>query len=306
MPIVAALPAIGSAVGIGSTIAGMFGNKSKGGQTISAKQMIPEFQAGAGQKLAEWIKKYMDQYAPGETYPGALSAGMSSQEQSGMSLLDQFLGGSNIGDLFKAGKSQVLDTLSGKYADPNASPFIKAMKNMSAQDLQDAINKSTQGLGARGKFFSTAALGETKDLTSRNLTNLNSIIGNFIQNERQNMLSTVPLANAMDEYELTTAPLAKVGASQTYGALSRTLEQADYERRYNDYLRKHTEMAQPISVAQGLYSTQQPYGIQNWQMPKENTNSLSSLLSTLGGLNWGSMGGGGTIWSKLGGLFGGK
>lgn len=291
----AAIPAIASIAG------SLFGKKDKSGGTVTAQQMQPEWQTETGKKLSEWIQKYMDQYAPGETYPGKLSAGMTSQEGTGLSLLDQFLGGAGIGDLFKAGKSQIADTLAGKYANPETSPFIKSMKDISAQDLQDAINASRRGSGARGKFFSTASLGEEGDLTNRNLQNLNSIIGQFTQQERQNMLGAATTAQGMDQYENQTLPLSKIAASQTFGSLSRTLEQADLERQYTDYLRKRTEMAQPIQAAQDLYGTKSEYGVKNWQMPTTQTNnSLGSIMDILGKLNFsGATSGGGFDWSKL-------
>ena len=294
----AAIPAIASIAG------SLFGKKDKAGATVTAEQMQPEWQTETGKKLSAWIQKYMDQYAPGETYPGKLSAGMTSQEGTGLSLLDQFLSGTGIGDLFKAGKSQIADTLAGKYANPETSPFIKAMKDVSAQDLQDAINASRRGSGARGKFFSTASLGEEGDLTNRNLQNLNAIIGQFTQQERQNMLGAATTAQGMDQYENQTIPLSKIQASQTFGSLSRTLEQADLERQYNDYLRKRTEMAQPIQAAQDLYGTKSEYGVKNWQMPNtQSTNTFGNIMNTIGGLNWGNIGGTGNILSQLSSLF---
>jgi hypothetical protein len=296
----AAIPAIAS---IASSL---FGKKEKSGGTVTAEPMMPDWQTATGKQLSEWIQKYMDQYAPGEAYPGKLSAGMTSQEGTGLSLLDQFLGGAGIGDLFKAGKSQIADTLAGKYANPETSPFIKAMKDVSAQDLEDAINASRRGSGARGKFFSTASLGEEGDLTNRNLQNLNSIIGQFTQQERQNMLGAATTAQGMDQYENQTVPLSKIAASQTFGSLSRTLEQADLERQYTDYLRKRTEMATPINAAQNLYGTGGQYGYPNSQTkPIQSTNTFGDITNLLSKMNWNSMSGTGDIWSKLSGLFGG-
>lgn len=289
-----AIPAIMSVVG------SLFG-KDKG-KTVTAEQMMPEWQSETGKSLANWIQQYMGQYIPGAAYTGKRTAGATPQETQGLSILEKFLSGANIGDLFGQSKAQISDTLAGKYANPLTSPFIKAMQTSSSQDLQDALNVIRRGAGARGKFFSTAALGEEKDLANRNLQNLNQIIGSFIQNERQNMLTAVPLANAMDQYELTTAPLAKVQASQTLGSLNRTIEQADLERMYQDFTRQRTEMAGPIAAAQNLYGTKSEYGIPSWQMP-DTPNTLGQIMNTLGGLNWGSFSGTGSIWDKLGGLF---
>jgi hypothetical protein len=298
------MAALAAVPGIASALGGLFGKKDEEGAQINLEQLMPAFQRETGQKLADWIKTYMDQYKPGEAYTGKLSAGATSQEQTGLSILDQFLGGSNLGDLFKAGKGQILDTLSGKYADVNKSPFVNAMREVSNQDLMDALNTSRAGAGARSKFFSTAAMGNEKDLTNRNLQNMNQIIGNFLQTERQNMLGAASTAQGMDQYENLTMPLSKIQASQTFGSLNRTLEQADLERQYNEFTRQRTEMAQPIQAAQSMYGTQSQYGIPSWQMPNTQTNNtFGSIMNLLGGMNFSGLGGSGDLMSKLAGLF---
>jgi hypothetical protein len=263
---------------------GLFDSKKT---TVTQEPMMPDWQLATGKQLSDWIQKYMDQYQPGAAYTGKLSAGMSSQEQTGQSLLDQFLAGKGIGDLFAQGKQQISDTLAGKYADPNTSPFIQSMKQVSAQDLADAINASRRGSGARGKFFSTASGQEEGDLANRNLQNLNSIIGQFTQQERQNMLGAVPQATAMDQYENQTVPLSKIQAASTFGSLSRTLEQADLERQYNEFVRQRTEMSGPVSAAQSLYQTQVPYGVKSitTESPSTFMKMMGEISPTIGSYN---------------------
>jgi hypothetical protein len=296
--------ALAAIPGIASIMGGLFGKKETPGQTVNIEDMTPDWQKQMRTQMADWVQKYLKDYAPGEAYGGKMTAGMSTEESGGLSILDKFLSGSSIGDLFKAGKGQIMDTLSGKYADPNTSPFIKSMRDVSNQDLTDAINASRRGTASRNKFFSTAALGEEKDLTNRNLQNLNSIIGSFMQNERQNMLGAVPVANAMDQYENVTAPMTQVQASQTYGSLSRILEQADLEAQYNDYSRQRSELGQLPQTGLSLSGMSSQLGIPSWQMPSTTgTNSLGNIMNLLSGLNFSSLGGKGDIWSKLAGLF---
>jgi len=280
MSLWSAIPAVAN---IASSLLGGTG----GGETVSLESSMPDWQSATGKQLSEWIQKYMNNYVPGQAYTGKLSAGMTGQETAGLDILNNYLSGNNVGDLFKAGKSQIADTLAGKYMDPNTSPYIKAMTQLSNQDLADAINKSRIGAGARGNYYSSAAIGEEKDLTNRNLQNLNSIIGNYIQNERQNMLGAATTAQSMDQYENITAPLSKVSASQSLGSLSRVLEQEDLERQYSAWKNQRTEMAQPISAAQSLYGTNAQYGVNNWTMPQTQTNTTASnLMKLLSSLNW--------------------
>jgi hypothetical protein len=297
MSLWSAIPAVAN---IASSLLG----GTSGGETVSLESSMPDWQSATGKQLSEWIQKYMNNYVPGEAYTGKLSAGMTGQEATGLDILNNYLSSSNVGSLFNAGKTQIADTLAGKYMDPNTSPYIKAMKQMSNQDLADAINTSRIGSGARGNYYSTAAIGEEKDLTSRNLNNLNTIIGNYIQNERQNMLGAATTAQSMDQYENVTAPLSKVSASQSLGSLSRVLEQEDLERQYSAWKNQRTEAAQPISAAQSLYGTNSQYGINNWTMPQTQTSTTSSdLMKLLSGLNWNGVSGTSGIGNQLLSLF---
>ena len=309
MPIVAALPAIAgvvgaagtAAAGVGSAINAFSGGKNKGGETVTAQQMIPGFQAQAGSELSNWVSQYLNNYKPGTPYSGQLTAPMSDLEKKSLSDLTAFSSAPATGDLFGAGKQQILDTLGGKFADPNSSPFIRSMINLSKMNLQDTIDQSRQGAGARGTFFTTPAMQQESTLRQKSQTGLDAVIGQFIQNERQNQLGAAQTAQSMDEYGNVIAPLKKITAEQTLGALPRTIQQADLEAQYQAWLNQNKDLSQVPNVALGLYGTQQPYGLQSVTMPTNNSSGLSGLLSVLGGSN-----GQGGIGSILSSLFGGS
>jgi hypothetical protein len=101
----------------------------------------------------------------------------------------------------------------------------------------------------------------------------------------------------MDEYENVSAPLKKIGASQSYGALDRLLEQSDLEAKYNDFMRKRKEMAMPLDVAGSLAggtpfpsSLQQPQQTSQFNM-QDIMGLIQPLLSKF--LGGGGAGGGG-------------
>jgi hypothetical protein len=48
------------------------------------------------------------------------------------------------------------------------------------------------------------------------------------------------------------APIKKITAATTFGALPRQLEQDDYERKYNEFKRQRSEMSMPVSAAQNF------------------------------------------------------
>ncbi|MFA5177885.1 MAG: hypothetical protein WC440_07080, partial [Candidatus Omnitrophota bacterium] len=73
-----------------------------------------------------------------------------------------------------------------------------------------------------------------------------------------------------------------VAASQEYGSLNRILEQADLDRQYNEWTRKQGALSTTTGQAQGLATSQIPYGIMNWE---SSGGGLGSILSSIGGLS---------------------
>lgn len=272
-PFAAVAAAIPTVLQIGSSL---FGKKETGGESVSATSNLPAW-------LRAWAKKYGQNYVPGESYSGTLSAGMTSQESTGLDQLTKLLSQPAIGDLFNAGKNQIMSTLSGTYADPSKSPFIQAMTTMSNRTLQDQIDAMRRNRGALGKYFHSETMGDESRLRGNTIDYLNTLVGKFSDEERARMFQAAPIAQAMDEYQMLTAPLTQIGASQTYGSLERTIEQADYDRMYQDYLRKRKEMAGPISLVGGA-----GMGFNDFTSPIVNqNNALGNILDTIAKLNWG-------------------
>ena len=272
----AALPLIGGALG---GIGDFFGKDE--GQVVNQELMMPDWQKNTGSTLASYLQKYLPQYNPNQAYTGKLTAGKTGQEQTSLELLNSIMGKSPTGDAFQAGKGQIMDTLSGKYADPNQSSYIKSQKVLANQGLEDAIDASRRSAGSRGNYFSKAALGEERQLTNRTQNYVNDIIGKFQETERGRQFSAAPIAQQMDQYQNLTAPLAQVAAGQTYGALDRNIEQGDLERQYQDFTRRQTAMGQLPGQAQSMYSTQPSYGMKSMQMPDQQ-NTIGRIMNAAG------------------------
>lgn len=280
----AAIPAIAS-------IASNFlGKKKTGGETVGP--------VSQNQQLSDFVNQYLKNYVPGKGYTGKLSAEASPFETQGLDFLSQFMNSPGTGELFSAGKQQIADTLGGKFMNPEESPFIKAMSNLSKMNLRDEIDASRARRGARGTYFTRSALKEEGNIENRSLANLDAIIGDFINTERGRQFSAVPIAQTLDQYENVDLPLQKVSSSQTLGALPRLLEQADLERQYGDFQRQQKELAGVAGSA-----AQQPAPIPGYTNPVTMENSsLANILGLVSKLNLGALGGGGSIWDKLGGL----
>ena len=199
-------------------------------------------------------------------YGGQLTAPLSQYEQLALSELGNFFNTPITGELFGAAKGQILDTLGGRYADPATSPFIQAMTRLSSQNLGDLITQARGRRGARGTYFTRAGIQEEGQLAERSQNYLNALIGQFINQERGRQMQAIPFAFAGEEYGGLTAPLRRVQAGLSYGAVPRLLEQADLERQYNEFTRQTGDV--------GVSSVQEP-------------SSIQQILGALGNVNFG-------------------
>lgn len=305
----AAIPAIASLAG------GLFGKKTKEGSTTNLNQvpLMPEGQQKLGDELSRYFMNMVqgfgnqnNPFTPGQAYTGQMSAGATPSENNSQAILQKFLQGGLTGGLYDQAAGQVSDTLSGKYANPAQSPYIQAITDLAGRNLNDQIDQSRAGAGARGNFFSTASGAQENKLRGDTLANLNAVIGDFANQERGRQFSAVPLAQQLDQYKNVNLPLSQIEAGSTFGSLNRTLEQADYERQYQDFLRQRGEKTDALGMAQGQYQSNTPYGIKDYSLTSPNiqsNNTLGSIMDIIGKLNFSSMGGSGSILSKLGGLF---
>jgi len=300
----AAIPAIAS-------VASMFlGNKKKestsGGQTIYKEPQLTGYQYQGGNKLIDFMNKYFDKFTPGAAYPGQFTAGITGQEKTSLDMLTKLLGASATGELFGAGKNQLLDTLAGKFADPTKSPFIQSMTKLSTKNLEDMIDVARRQAGARGAYYTDSAIREEGDIRSNVANYLDTLIGQFVEKERGRQFQAAPLAATMDEYEKLTAPLKQITAGQTLGGLERTIEQGDLEKRYQDFLRQKKEEQLPLQTAETLYgqNTRFDYPSRTEDLTRtQQPSTLDNIVNLISKLNWNSLQGSGSIWNKLGGLF---
>lgn len=228
-------------------------NKKKGG-SINVEDYYPSWTKTSAGALAPWVKEFLPQFRPGEAYTGKLTADKTPEEAGSLKLLNEYINAPNTGALYGASEKQVMDTLGGKFADPNQSPFIKSMMNLSKMNLQDAITTERGQRGARGTYYTDAGVAAEGRLQERSMANLDAIIGQFVQRERDKQFQAVPLANQMDEYKSTLAPLKKITSAQTLGSLQRIIDQSELEAAYQEFKRQRGEKALPLGAAQALIS----------------------------------------------------
>lgn len=272
----------------GGVLGGLFGGGDDegggGGQMLEFLDLRNPDQKRVQAALADWITKYMGDFKPGEAYTGKMTAPMSGFETQGLQSLQRFMDQPDFTNLLSNAGNEVNKTLTGKY-DPYTSDFYKAARDAAMIERGDARNRMNAELGSRGKYFSSEALREGKDMDTRTTNFLQQTLASLAENERQNRLKVLPYAESINK-EMVDAPLKKVAASQTYGALPRTIEQADYERLYQDFLRKRQEQALPISAAAGFNTQSQMRTYANNTVPAEQFDPWGFLGDQAQNIDW--------------------
>ena len=206
-------------------------------------------------QLSSFISQYLPGFVPGADYGKDLSAPMTGFENQGMSFLQNYLTGAsdtNANPMLGLAENELTKTFTGGY-DPSTSPFFKATRDAAMVERQDALNTQNQGLGARGKFFSSEALRENQQLNTRTTNFLNQTLTGMAEKERMNRLNAVPMAMNLDSAR-TKADLSPIIAATTFGSIPREVEQQDLERQYQKFLNEREEKALPLTAARGAYS----------------------------------------------------
>jgi len=227
----------------------------------------PQEQTDVGKQLGGWLQQYLGKYEPGKEYNQPFTAPMSAQETQGMGWLDQYLGAPATGDLYAAGKKELLGTLEGSTYDPAKGLFYKGMRDTALLNEQDVIDRQRRGAGVRGSLFQDTSLRDETRTRTETGNALNTLLGGITERERERRLGATDKALEYEKYG-AAAPLAKTSAALTFGALPRVLQQLDYEAKYKDFLRKQTELSGVTGAAQSYYGTRGPeYGLKEYEAP---------------------------------------
>lgn len=196
--------------------------------------------------LADWITKYLPSYQPGEAYSGKRTAPMSGFENAGMGLLFQYLANPS-GELLGPAAEEVKKTLTNQY-DPSTSPFYKSMRDTAMLERKDATDRLNREVGARGKYFSSERVRGQGDIEQRTGNFMQQVLAQMTEAERERKLQAVPQAKSITEAQ-DAVPLRKITAATSFGSLPRQIEDTDYERLYQDFVRQRQEKQGIVSAA---------------------------------------------------------
>lgn len=208
---------------------------------------------------------------PGPSYTGEVTAPMSAQEKASLGKVDEYAN-TGFGDTFKAGNKQIQDTLNGNY-DPSTSAYYQAVKAKSAQNLADTQRNIASNSAGAGRYFTGSRIKQQARAANDSALNLDVILGQQAENERQRQISVLPQALAYGQAE-QQLPLAQANALQTYGALPRMLQQNTDDVNLSQWNKANYDY--PLSILQLIAGVQSP------PVYQQNPDRIGQIMELLG------------------------
>ena len=181
-------------------------------------------------------------YAPNE-YEGQIK-----------STLADYMANNSSRDLLTSASKQVQDTLAGNY-DPNTSQYYQGLRQSADLNLSDALARYKQGQYLKGNLRSTTTDAGQGRLLAENSANMNTVLGQLAQQERQNQVNAVGQAQNI-AWAQDTLESGKLGTLTNTSNYLRGLTQQQYDA---EYARWKANKESQTNAANTLFSTAQTY-----------------------------------------------
>lgn len=266
-------------------MSGLFGSKKKESSQAQGPNLQTFYDPFASTREAvnTWLTSQTGK--PGPTYTGDRVAPMSDLEAASQGWGQDYATSPASGESLQLAQDEIKKTLSGDY-DPSTSPYYQAVKAEAEKNLtQTNKNIADQSTGGR-RYFSGARLKAQADASRDVNMNLNTTLAGLSEKERQNRLSAVPVAAALDE-QATNAAAKKAMNLQAIGALPRELQQALMDAAYQEWMAANYDY--PLNIAQigsGL-AAREPTWVQQGYSTGTGSSSVSGIgkiLSMIGNI----------------------
>jgi hypothetical protein len=228
----------------------------------------------------------------GEAYTGDLVAGMSPYEQQGMDQLSAYLNGGSLSSqpLWGQASNELSNTLGGDAYDPVGGTYYQSFRNAVLRELTDAKNRLAANTSASDAFFGGGRIASEGKLEEGAMNTLAQELGRLSENERMNRLNAVTPATQMAQ-TLAAEPLSKAAAATQLGGLPRTIEQAQYDADYQEWLRQLADLGVPLDLYSSLltYTPPTAIGPSISQQIAQGVQSAANLISSIKGFGSGSL-----------------
>lgn len=276
--------------GFSGTMDGLLGGKKT---TTQSPLMTPEQKAAQDMLLQFAQTGKFGNFTAGAAVPlGYGDFKTTGAQDQGLSSLQQLLA-SGIPSQYKMGDNalkSILDpTTAANGIQDQFNPFV-AQTNRQIGQSEAALKRSA---GYAGNLYSTSAVKGLGDIQARGNETLTSQLANLNNEALNRKMQAIPLAyqSAMDQQ---SSALQNIDASQKYGDLTRSLNDASIKARDAELLRRRQELQLPINAATTVSGEAAPFGI-----PSITTSPYQQLLGMAGQI------GGTALGTYLGGPGGG-
>lgn len=271
--------------GAGGLLNGLFGGGDP--TTVSQGPLETPEQAIARQQLLKFAQSgTYGGYTAGANYNAPLGDFTpTSQESLGLGKLNDLLLAGRP-DVFNQGQQALSDLLSPTSRfDPYSStgefaPFLAASNREFGVDQ----NTLKRNLSMQGNLFSTDTARQFSDLTAQHGEQVNSKLASLYSDYINQKINAIPEA-ANYAQAGQNLDLGLVGASQQYGSLSRLLNTQGDQASYQDFLRKQTELKDPLNALTSISGQNVPFGPSSVTLPATQGpfDSILNLLAQFGG-----------------------
>jgi hypothetical protein len=157
-------------------------------------------------------------------------------------------------------EQELQSTLQDNY-DPNTSQYYQGVRQQADLNLNDALNRYSQGQYLKGNLRSTTTDTGRSRLLAENSANLNQVLGNLALQERQNRLNAVNQAMQMGQYQSGE----QLSSLNQLASVSDYLTQQDQKAKDFEYQEWLRAQQQPLSIAQILAQTPVTYAYPQYQ-----------------------------------------
>ena len=201
--------------------------------------------------------------------------GMTGIEASGQTALQQLLAG-GIPEQFRLGDEALKSILN---PDPN---YINSQFDPFRTQVERGINESNKALKRNASFagnlYSTNTIQRLGDVQARGNETLTAELARLTDNALNRRASAIPLA-----YQSGTAQenllRGRIDTSQQYGALPRTLKNAETDAANAETLRRRNELLLPINAASTVAGNNANFGLPS--VTTQNPNPMLDLLTAI-------------------------
>ena len=221
-------------MGLIDTMEGIFKSDKGGIQTIST---LSEEQKKILQGLGEYLQSMVGKGAT--PYPGEQVAPMSAEEQQGMGLLDQYIGG-GVGDTAQLGLGAYQNLLN---VDPKqiAAEYMKYTAPSEQRYLKETmIPTFKESMVPGGTLRSTGTERGIGDIITQFGEGQLGRIGTNIESARTRAANLLPYLQTMQGIE---GGVPQMEAAFQYGQLPRMIEQAELTAKFEEFKRTSPELS---------------------------------------------------------------